>query len=220
MIPPSGHLAGTPSPAPALSRLRSRPRITPGFTLVELLVVVAIMVILISIGIRAFTSLGKGLPMREAVTEVSDTLSAARQLAITSNANTRFVIITDPALPFRYSTYGVFKNTFITTATGGGFTYLAAQPFQSLPPGVYFNADSAVDDPSNNQEIPVRGQTTKTYRIIEFYSTGNTSTSGEENLLVLGKGSAPGTLLADTIDPDKSTVVVGSSTGRVKVQNK
>jgi prepilin-type N-terminal cleavage/methylation domain-containing protein len=202
------------------------------FTLVELLVVIALMVVLISMGIRAFTSLGKGLPMREAVNEVTDTLNAARQTAITTNANTRFVIITDVNQPFRYSAYGILRDTFLTSATGSGFTYLAAAPFQSLPAGVYFQADTNVDDctkyisssPSDPPPaaFPLRGQTiTETgYRVIEFTPTGNTLTSNEENLMVLGRGSAPGTLLSDQISPDKATIFVGASTGRVKLQTK
>lgn len=210
---------------PPWHRLRNR-----AFTLVELLVVIGLMVVLIAMGVRAFSSLGKGLPMREAVNEVTDTLNAARQIAITNNANTRFVIITDVNQAFRYGTYGIMKDTFVTS---GSFTYLAAAPFQSLPAGIYFKSDSSVDDASKYPNgsspsdpaataFPLRGQTiTDTgYRYIEFTPTGNTLTSNEQNLMILGKGYSPGTLLSDQIDPDKATIYVGSSTGRVKLQTK
>ena len=213
-----------PLPDPRLSRA------SVAFTLVELLVVVAIMVILISIGVRAFTSLGKGLPMRTAITQVSDSLSSARQLAISSNANTRFVVITDPTQPFRYGTFGILKETYI--ATSGSFSYIAAEPFQSLPGGIYFQADSSADNSANYMpkgnpsdpepgQLAVRGQIVAEdgYRVVEFHPTGDTATSNEENLFVMGRGSSPGVLLSDTIDPDKATIVVGSSTGRVKVQS-
>ena len=53
-----------------------------GFTLLELLVVMAIMGMLMTVGVVAFFSIGKGARMRGAVSNVQSVLSLVRQRAI------------------------------------------------------------------------------------------------------------------------------------------
>ena len=62
-----------------------------GFTLVELLVVVAIMGILIAFTVPAFESMGRGSAVRTAATQLAATMTYARQQAVVTRANTYVV---------------------------------------------------------------------------------------------------------------------------------
>lgn len=57
----------------------------PGFTLVELLTVVAIMGLLMAMSLPAYIKVSKGAALRSAVAQVRSTLSLARQYAIANN---------------------------------------------------------------------------------------------------------------------------------------
>ncbi|MGD9873071.1 MAG: Tfp pilus assembly protein FimT/FimU [Kiritimatiellia bacterium] len=63
-------------------------RTKDGFTLMELLVVVAIMAVIMGITIPAFTTMGKGSGMRGAISQLRSTISLSRQWAVTHRAKT------------------------------------------------------------------------------------------------------------------------------------
>src|SRR5271169_221064 len=62
-----------------------------GFTLIEMLTVIVIIVIILSIGIPAFTNLMKSGGLSGASREVANSLGLARQYAITHRTVTRVV---------------------------------------------------------------------------------------------------------------------------------
>ena len=117
-----------------------------GFTLLELLVVMAIMAVILSLAVAAFRDMGRGAGMRGGVMQFKSTLSLARTTAITkrsvsgvvygnqpdgrafyyvTNANDG-VIGTKTRLPngimFRHPTYGLneFTNSVSFKITGVG----------------------------------------------------------------------------------------------------
>ena len=61
-----------------------------GFTLIELMIVMLIMAIMLSISLPAFRSMGRGSALRNSVSSVCNTLSMARQWAITHKENVTF----------------------------------------------------------------------------------------------------------------------------------
>lgn len=95
-----------------------------GITLLELLVVIVIMAIVITISMPAFTSIGRGMGLRNAVTEVSSTLSLARQWAITKREEVTFASgVEDSAYYEVYTVYaedsspGVFATNYVQSRT-------------------------------------------------------------------------------------------------------
>lgn len=70
--------------------LQMPPEGRSGVTLLELLVVIAVMAIVLTISMPAFTSMGRGAGMRGAVAEVRSTLSLSRQWAITKREPVTF----------------------------------------------------------------------------------------------------------------------------------
>ncbi len=74
-------------PATHIPRLSQR---QAGVTLLELLLVIAVMAIILAVSMPAFTSMGRGAGLRGAVAEVKSTISLARQWAITKRERVTF----------------------------------------------------------------------------------------------------------------------------------
>ncbi len=74
-------------PTPHISSLSQR---QAGVTLLELLLVIAVMAIVLAISMPAFTSMGRGAGMRGAVAEIKSSIALARQWAITKRERVTF----------------------------------------------------------------------------------------------------------------------------------
>ena len=176
-----------------------------GFTLIEMLTVLVIMGIMLGIGIPAVTNLMKSGGLSAATRQVSNTLSQARQYAITQRVYARVVFAygapasTNPQ-DMLYRTYAVMTNPDRTVLAN--WTY--ATKWEYLPTGVVFlnNAANltagglgALDDLSslNSQSgvpfpIPGTPNNQGTLAYIEFNPTGAATA------LTLGGGSGASTL--------------------------
>jgi len=75
---------------PQRQTFRSLPRMRNGFTMIELLAVMAIMGIMMGITVVAFMNFGRHAAMKGAVLNVRTSLSLARQYAITHRVKTKF----------------------------------------------------------------------------------------------------------------------------------
>jgi len=98
-------------PFPDTRRTRSR-----GFTLLELLIVIAVMAVLLAISIPSLQGLGRGSRANTALFQLNTTLNLARQMAITTRQNVH-VMFPDSALsynatnaPYAYSAYAVYSQ--------------------------------------------------------------------------------------------------------------
>ena len=105
-----------------------------GFTLLELLVVMAIMLLLMTVGIGGYFSMRRGAEMRGAVTSVQTTFMLARQQAVTKRKTVGVNFYTT-------------SNLLQVVETSSSTTNAVFHPPTALPPGVEFN--SAKPTPTN-----------------------------------------------------------------------
>ena len=105
-------------------------RSSSGMTLIELLVVMVVMALIMSVSIPAFTSMGRGSGLRNAVSIVHTSLSLARQWAITHKDEISFSYFTASGSDASY---------FILTNRNG----VAIQNEMELPMNVEFSANGS-----------------------------------------------------------------------------
>ena len=102
-----------------------------GVTLLELLVVIAVMAIVLTISMPAFTSMGRGAGMRGTVAEVKSTLSLARQWAITKREPVTF--------QYGYDTSATSDYYVVYVAAQQSSPYTIIQATNYLQKGFYFS---------------------------------------------------------------------------------
>ena len=180
-----------------------------GFTLVEMLTVLVIMGIIMGIGIPAVTNLMKSSGLSAATRQVHNTLSFARQYAITQRVYARVVF------PYNTSQSNMLYQTYAVMCRNAAGAWQYASKWESLPIGVVFlnralaggtgygglnDANSLKDD----------GQ----LAYIEFTPTGAASQASTfmiaEGFMTSGAPNRPNT-------NNYATLTVDNVVGRIKV---
>ena len=200
-----------------------------GFSLVELLVVLALIIVLAGMGVYAFNSQGSSMAITTAATQVSTTVSGARQLAVSTNAKTRFIILADSDQnedEWKLRTYGILKEE-VGVKVGNEPLFTLVSQLEQLPVGVYFapfdqQVDLAVPDGQMFDESrlgtqPIQTRDQAQYAYIEFLPTGGTTTSTGRNVFMMLRGAGPAEALPNS-ENNKVGIGVSQMTGRVKVE--
>ena len=106
-----------------------------GMTLIELMAVMVIMAIIVSISIPAFIGMGRGFGMRSTVASVRNTLSFARQWAITHKEEVTFHC--DPISGADGSTFcvtnqaGIYISSVVTNSLDVNFENSVSVTFKT-----------------------------------------------------------------------------------------
>ena len=122
---------------PAFQHIRGR-RQGRAFTLVELLVVIALMAIVLTITIASFQMSGGGAKMQSALLQLKSTVSLARQMAVTRREPMYVVFpeslsMYDPAVPDQRASLAYQAYSVYSPSEG----YISQ--WNTLPKGLYFN---------------------------------------------------------------------------------
>ncbi len=202
-----------------------------GFTLIEMLTVIVIIVIILSIGIPAFTNLMKSGGLSGASREVANALGLARQYAITHRTTTRVV--------FPYS--GTVGTTVLATNLApwyqsyavldvGASAYISK--WEHLPLGTVFmdnNVTLATPPPCLDTlnltpmsfPFPYTNSPAATLAYIEFQPTGGATQAATltitEGFMNGGTVVVPTSKTITNTLANQSVISVDSIIGRIKV---
>ena len=148
-----------------------------GFTLVEVLVVLVIVVILAGVTVPAIVGMGRGSALQGAISNVRSTLSLARQWAITNRKHT-YVVFPDvnpsSTEAYAYRAYAVYEYDPVTQVG----QYVSDWKF--LPKGMVFDDDTGLPQnvykPVNEESLayPENSSGSRDLNVIGFKPTGST----------------------------------------------
>lgn len=214
-------------PSKPVSRGAMRRSGRAGFTLVEVLVVLVIVVILAGVTVPAIVGMGRGSALQGAISNVRSTISLARQWAITNRKHT-YVVFPDVTLIARtsgevyaYRAYAVYEYDPITQVG----QYVSDWKF--LPKGMVFD-----DDAGRGQNVygtdrksvayPENGSANEFLNVIGFKPTGSAMVpTGYEVYLREGYSEVDGVLNYDIVHEDETDygIQVSGLTGGARVIN-
>src|SRR5687768_16904610 len=109
-----------------------------GFSLVEVLTVMAIITIVLGFTVPAFQSIGRGTSLTSAGNTVTTLASAARQNSASRNVLTALVLITGTATEADYRTFGLYE-------LGSGGYWQQVGKWETLPTGIVVDAQDLVN---------------------------------------------------------------------------
>jgi hypothetical protein len=195
-----------------------------------LLAVIAIIVILAAIGATVLR--GSTVGVSSSASQVSNSISSARQLAITKNCRTRFIVVTDSTAnreEWRLKRYAVLRIPENMADTTTKTVFVQASEFGELGTGIFFRdnvhtdnglppATSMFKPTTQRDKTQINGEEVE-YAYIEFLPNGTTSRVSNENIFEIEKAPSYNTP-PNPSNPNKNYVRIGVAqyTGRVKYQ--
>ena len=152
-------------PNPPIAAKRRGNRLAPAFTLVEMLVVIAIIGVLLAVGIPAFKGFGKSNAIAAADRQLLDDLAFARQRAI-AERTTVYMVFLPPMnsavlalyaspdsrqqvtnlLQRQYATYNFYVERAVGDQPGGPHRTNYLTSWKSLPEGIFIATKKFVEN--------------------------------------------------------------------------
>lgn len=188
-----------------------------GFTLIEMVTVLVIIGIIMGIGIPSVTSLMKSGALSAATRQVSNTLSQARQYAITQRVKTRVVFpktstTGDTNLAPWYQSYAV-------VALGATTNYLSK--WEILPVGAVFMGNNPLCASARLEDLQDNFNCAPLTNLayIEFTPTGAASQAGTFTITegFMNVGTPTFTSRSGGLVVNVTTVTVDNVVGRIRV---
>ena len=193
-----------------MDEMRTNPKEGGGFTLVELLVVMTIIVILSTLSLPAFTTIIRGSTLTRAGQLISDQFALARQEAVTQNRDVqvRFYNLTSGVST---GWRGIQLLRIDQTPTGTGTTALSRVAV--IPDGIVIttNLDSTNHSLSplitGSNPVTLPGYGSASYSFFRFRANGSleNSVGATENYITLvnatGSGNPPANYYTIQINP-------------------
>lgn len=186
------------------------------FSLVELLTVMALVALLSGATAMMFSG-GRSTGITTSAVQISSALAMARDLAVTSNRRTRFIIVDEadgnPAA-LRRKSYGILQFDSASSQ------WALVHPLEHLPTGVVFGEDPE-NEAAGRGVFDFRDQTTLRggvveYVYLEFLPAGGTTANSGANIFSLVGDAGPDQPAPATMD--YARLGVAQHTGRVKVE--
>jgi prepilin-type N-terminal cleavage/methylation domain-containing protein len=202
-----------------------------GFTLIEMLTVIVIIVIVLSIGVPAFTNLMKSGGLSGASREVANALGLARQYAITHRTTTRVVFPYSGTTGTASTNLAPWYQSYAVLDVKAG-AYVSK--WEHLPLGtVFMDSGSAIDASVGNPPsidtlgppaplpFPYANSGPFTLAYIEFQPTGAASQNGvltiTEGFISGGTAVTPTSKTSSNTLANQSIISVDNIIGRIKV---
>lgn len=143
----------------------NKTRYTP-YTLVELLVVVAVMALIMSIALPSFSKMAKGQGPKNATRTILATLKASRSYAITERQYVAVLFPTTNSLGSSFA-YNSYRACLVVKTTAGEYefrSWIDGEPWKQLPVATIFRYDKKLkvvgtdvqDDEDNASNIPIQ----------------------------------------------------------------
>lgn len=155
------------------------------FTLLELMVVIAIIAIMLAAIVPAVNSLSKANGSKSAVSSVINALEQAKSLAVTSGSAT-YVVFADQSTPDRYR-----NKAFIVFQDDKNFAQVPVTKWSFLPVGVSFRPNEGILTlPSSSSALmfacpsPV-GPAPAAYPYVKFDPNGSVTAPSDPNILFI-----------------------------------
>lgn len=196
----------------ATARLaKSRIENSRGFSLIELLVVMAIMMLLLSLAAPAFTSIAMGSNLNRGGQIVADQIKLARQEAVSKNREVEvwFLNLAEGTTPG-------WRGMLLVRVEENG-TRVPAGRITTVPEGILISTNSTANGSLSPLLMATNSITTNfstfgnlTYRAFRFRANGSASALGTNNFLTLQQAAAPG-----SPPPNYYTIQVNPVTGKV-----
>jgi prepilin-type N-terminal cleavage/methylation domain-containing protein len=201
----------------------TKPR-NDGFTLIEMLTVIVIIVIIFSIGVPAFNNLMKSGGLNGASREVANTLGLARQYAITHRTTTCVVFPFSGTTGAGTNLAPLYQSYAVIDL--GSANYISK--WEHLPLGtVFMNVNASVGSPPSlansgtllSLPFPTSSASPTTLACIEFKPWGTATQSGSFTITegyMNGGVPVPTSIRAGAL-ANVVTVSVDNVVGRIKV---